>query len=69
MPRIRKDQTSSCPDGWSKAGIKVPVNLTVRQEKYAARCTGIARSVFNLMVATQENCATQSGSALWGFHT
>ena len=28
MPSIRKDQTSSCPDGWLKAGIKVPVNLT-----------------------------------------
>ncbi len=56
-------------DGWIKAGIKVPVNLTVRQVKYATRCTGIALSVFNLMVGTQENCATQSGSALWGFHT
>ena len=59
MPRIRKDQTTSCPDGWIKAGIKVPVNLTARQEKYAARCTGIARSVFNLMVATHQMARTQ----------
>ena len=59
MPSIRKDQTSSCPDGWIKAGIKVPVNLTARQEKYATRCTGIARSVFNLMVATHHMARTQ----------
>ena len=59
MPSIRKDQTSSCPDGWLKAGIKVPVSLTVRQEKYATRCTGIARSVFNLMVATHQMAHTQ----------
>ena len=42
-----------------KAGIKVPVNLTARQEKYAARCTGIACSVFNLMVATHQMARTQ----------
>ena len=59
MAKIRKNQTSSCPDGWLKAGIKVPVNLTARQEKYAARCTGIARSVFNLMVATHQMARTQ----------
>ena len=52
MVRKRNNQPSTCPEGWLKAGIKVPVHLTARQEKYAARCVGIARAVYNQMVAT-----------------
>ena len=52
MVRTRNDQRSTCPEGWLKAGIRVPVHLTVRQEKYATCCVGIARAVYNQMVAT-----------------
>lgn len=52
MVRNRHNQRSTCPGGWLKAGIRVPVSLTVRQEQYAARCMGIARAVYNQMVAT-----------------
>ena len=54
MVRKRNGQHSSCPEGWLKAGIKVPISLTVRQEQYATRAVGIARSVYNLMVATHQ---------------
>ena len=54
MVKKRNEQPSTCPDGWLKAGIKVPVHLTVRQQKYAARCVGIARAVYNQMVATHQ---------------
>ena len=53
--RKRNSQRSSCPEGWLKDGIKLPVHLTVRQGQYAARAVGIARSVFNLMVATHRS--------------
>ena len=64
MVRKRNGQHSSCPEDWLKAGIKVPVHLTVRQEQYAARAVGIARSVFNLMVATHRSARAQ-GHGLW----
>ena len=59
MAKARNNQPSSCPDGWLKAGIKVSVHLTVRQEQYATRAVGIARSVFNLMVATHRSARAQ----------
>ena len=59
MVRKRNGQHSSCPEGWLKDGIKLPVHLTVRQEQYAARAVGIARSVFNLMVATHRSARAQ----------
>ena len=59
MVRKRNSQRSSCPEGWLKDGIKLPVHLTVRQEQYAARAVGIARSVFNLMVATHRSARAQ----------
>ena len=59
MVRKRNGQHSSCPEGWLKDGIKLPVHLTVRQEQYAARAVGIARAVFNLMVATHRSARAQ----------
>ena len=59
MVKTRTKQRTSCPDGWLKAGIKVPVSLTVRQEQYATRAVGIARAVFNLMVATHRSARAQ----------
>ena len=59
MVRKRNSQRSTCPEGWLKAGIKVPLHLTVRQEQYASRSVGIARSVFNLMVATHHLALSQ----------
>ena len=50
--------------GWLKAGIKVPVSLTTRQEQHAARAVGVARSVFNLMAATHQMARAQ-GQGLW----
>ena len=64
MVRKRNGQRSSCPEGWLKAGIKVPTSLTVRQEQYATRAVGIARSVFNLMVATHQMARAQ-GHGYW----
>ena len=59
MVRKRNGQHSSCPEGWLKDGIKLPVHLSVRQGQYAARAVGIARSVFNLMVATHRSARAQ----------
>ena len=64
MAHVRNNQTSSCPEGWLKAGIKVPINLTVIQEQYATRAVGISRAVFYLMVATHQMARTQS-IGLW----
>lgn len=64
MARKRNGQRSTCPEGWGKAGIKVPVHLTVRQEKYATSCVGIARAVYNQMVATHR-MARAHGEGRW----
>ena len=64
MVRKRNDQRSTCPEGWRKAGFRVPVHLTVRQEKYATRCVGIARAVYNQMVATHR-MARVHGEGRW----
>ena len=37
----------------------MPVSLTVKQDRYASRAVGIARAVFNLMVATQRSARAQ----------
>lgn len=47
-----KKQKSSRPDGWRVAGIRIPLRLTVKQERYARRCVGISRFVYNMAVAT-----------------
>ena len=64
MVRKRNDQRSTCPEGWLKAGIRVPVHLSVRQEKYAARCVGITRAVYNQMVAAHR-MARAHGEGRW----
>ena len=68
MVRKRNGQHSSCPEDWLKDGIKVPIHLTVRQEQYAARAVGIARSVFNLMVATHRSARAQGPRTLAQSH-
>ena len=52
LKRGKKQQPSSRPEGWLAAGIVVPVKLTVRQERYAKRCLGISRFVYNLATST-----------------
>ena len=64
MAKARNSQRSTCPEGWRKAGIKVSVRLTTRQEQHAARVVGVARAVFNLMVATHQMARAQ-GQGLW----
>ena len=64
MAKKRNGQRSTCPEGWLKVGIKVPVHLTARQQKYATRCAGIARAVYNQMVATHK-MARAHGQGLW----
>ena len=59
MVRTRATQRTTCPDGWLKAGIKVPIRLTVKQDRYATRAVGIARTVYNLMVATHQSARAQ----------
>ena len=59
MVKTRTKQRTTCPDGWLKAGIRVPIILTVKQDRYATRAVGIARAVFNLMVATHQSSRAQ----------
>ena len=54
MPELKgkkRKQLSSCPEGWLAAAIVVQLELTRRQERYAQRCVGIARFIYNRMVA------------------
>ena len=48
----KSQRKSSRPEGWLPAGAKVPIRLTVRQEKYCRRAIGISRFCYNLAVAT-----------------
>ena len=50
----KQKQPSSCPDGWLTAALVVQLELTHRQEKYARRAVGIARFVYNRMVANDQ---------------
>ena len=47
----KRKQPSSCPEGWLPAAMVVQLELTCRQERYAQRCVGTARFVYNRMVA------------------
>ena len=58
----KRIQPGSCPEGWLKAGVVVPVDLTVKQEAYARRAVGARRSVYNWLVANSENSRE---AALW----
>ena len=50
----KRRQPSSCPENWLPAAQVVQVELTCRQERYAQRCVGIARFVYNRMVANDQ---------------
>ena len=50
----KRRQPSSRPDGWLPAASVVQLELTCRQERYAQRCVGIARFVYNRMVANDQ---------------
>ena len=50
----KRRQPSSRPEGWLPAAIVVQLELTCRQESYAQRSTGIARFVYNRMVANDQ---------------
>ena len=50
----KRRQPSSRPLGWLPAAIVVQLELTCRQESYAKRSTGIARFVYNRMVANDQ---------------
>ena len=56
LPRGKKKQPSSRPDGWLAAGISVPIELTCKQADYARRAVGISRFVYNLAAATDQFC-------------
>ena len=49
-PRFRRK--NSCPEGWLQAGAKVPIHLTVRQEKYCRQAITVHRFCYNLAVRT-----------------
>ena len=51
----KRRQPGSCPDGWLPAAIVVQLELTRQQEKYAQRRVGIARFVYNRMVANDQS--------------
>ena len=50
----KRRQPSSRPEGWLPAARVVQLELTRRQEKYARRSVGIARFVYNRMVANDQ---------------
>ena len=47
----KRRQPSSCPEGYLPAAIVVQLQLTCRQERHARRAVGIARFVYNRLVA------------------
>ena len=50
----KRKQPSSCPEGWEPAAVVVQLEFTCRQERYAQRCVGVARFVYNRMVANDQ---------------
>ena len=50
----KRQQPSSRPDGWEPAAVVVQLELTCRQVKYAKRAVGIARFVYNWLVANDQ---------------
>ena len=50
----KRKQASSCPEGWLPAAIVVQLEPTCKQERYAQRCVGISRFVYNRMVANDQ---------------
>ena len=64
MQKKNNNQQSSCPQGHLPAGLTMPVKLTVKQQKYAARSIGISRAVYNTLVATHQ-LARAHGHGKW----
>ena len=64
MVKKRIEQRNTCPEGWLETDIRVPDHLTVRQERCAIRCMGIARAVYNRMVGTHR-MARIHGEGRW----
>ena len=58
----KRKQPSSCPEDWLPAAIVVQLELTRPQERYARRAAGIARFVYNRMVA---NAQASRDAGLW----
>ena len=58
----KRKQPSSCPEGWGPAAMVLQLELTRRQERYARRCVGIARFIYNRMVANDQ---AGRDSGLW----
>ena len=50
----KRKQASSCPEGWPPSAIVAQLELTCQQERYAQRCVGIARFVYNRLVANDQ---------------
>ena len=50
----KRKQPSSRPEGWLPAATVVQLELTCRQESYARRSVGIARFVYNRLVANDQ---------------
>ena len=44
-----------------RSGLVVPIHLTVRQERYAGRCIGISKAVYNIHVAASRMARAQLG--------
>ena len=64
MSSHRKGQKNSCPDGWLKAGMRIPLSLTIRQDEYSRRAVGIARAVKNTLVSAHQ-MARAHGPGAW----
>lgn len=52
------ERRSTCPDAWVAAGARVPLRLTVQQDRYCRRAMGVSRFCYNLAVATHRFCRT-----------
>ncbi|MDE2938808.1 MAG: transposase [Chloroflexota bacterium] len=50
----KRKQATTCPQGWLPAAFIVQLDLTCRQQRYARRCVGIARFVYNRLVANDQ---------------
>ena len=50
----KRKQPSSCPQNWLAAAMVVQLELTCRQQRYAKRSVGIARFVYNRLVANDQ---------------
>ena len=50
----KQKQPSSRPEGWLPTAMVVQLELTCRQQRYAKRSVGIARFVYNRLVANDQ---------------